>query len=474
MPRASPPGLLAGVDGTVRLRGAQTRARGATVCARKSAGRLGRCRRRRCRRANCGCRPARRWTGQHSCRLQLADGTLALTTSSPRLLWVRTMPRPRSAAASRRWSGWPATTSSSSRLSRRCSRCQRDRCRRALRVDRPARRPSARAGRTVLCRDPRHALAGLRWAKSRGAPADARLTAATAADAASSRAASTADGRSDPRGLLRSTAWHRSATARMTIRSPASIRCRRSPTLRMLMRPGPLPSAAVEAAGRIADPSLAGADFAPCATVPPCAPVPGPGSSPNAASIRSDPSFAGDIIELQAPLAALSPRRLATVVAARRTAAADAARDTRLAQHLRHELRRRLPPLAAASCATTTARNTRSWCRRPRPPPGSSPRGSVSRHRPGPANEIARATVTVDRRVRRRDPRHPASGGINVFLHERDGLRLSAARTLSLDPLWRQLSVRRLMLMLRRALASGCSGACSSRTRPPCAASCGG
>ncbi len=41
---------------------------------------------------------------------------------------------------------------------------------------------------------------------------------------------------------------------------------------------------------------------------------------------------------------------------------------------------------------------------------------------------------------------------INVFLHERDGARLTAARTLSPDPAYRQLSVRRLMTMLRRVL----------------------
>src|SRR5439155_432688 len=42
--------------------------------------------------------------------------------------------------------------------------------------------------------------------------------------------------------------------------------------------------------------------------------------------------------------------------------------------------------------------------------------------------------------------------GVNVYLHERDGIRLTAARTLSRDPAWRQLSVRRLVTMLHRAL----------------------
>lgn len=45
---------------------------------------------------------------------------------------------------------------------------------------------------------------------------------------------------------------------------------------------------------------------------------------------------------------------------------------------------------------------------------------------------------------------HPL--GINVFRAERDGFRLTAARTLSHDPDYRQLTVRRLMTMLRLTL----------------------
>jgi uncharacterized protein len=41
---------------------------------------------------------------------------------------------------------------------------------------------------------------------------------------------------------------------------------------------------------------------------------------------------------------------------------------------------------------------------------------------------------------------------INVYLPERDGARLTAGRTLSADPSYRQMSVRRLMTMLRRVL----------------------
>jgi hypothetical protein len=71
----------------------------------------------------------------------------------------------------------------------------------------------------------------------------------------------------------------------------------------------------------------------------------------------------------------------------------------------------------------------------------------------GPANVIAEGVVDVLDRVSglRHDELHP--NAINVFLRERDGVRLTAARTLaSSDRSYRQLSVRRLVTMLRRVL----------------------
>jgi uncharacterized protein len=70
----------------------------------------------------------------------------------------------------------------------------------------------------------------------------------------------------------------------------------------------------------------------------------------------------------------------------------------------------------------------------------------------GPANVIAAQIVNVDDVVssERHDELHPE--GINVYLRERDGVRLTAARTLSRDPQWRQLSVRRLITMIERAI----------------------
>jgi hypothetical protein len=70
----------------------------------------------------------------------------------------------------------------------------------------------------------------------------------------------------------------------------------------------------------------------------------------------------------------------------------------------------------------------------------------------GPANYIAVGAVSVDDRVS--PPRHDElhQQAINVYILERDGIRLTAARTLSRDPLWRQLNVRRLVTMIRRVL----------------------
>jgi phage tail sheath protein FI len=70
----------------------------------------------------------------------------------------------------------------------------------------------------------------------------------------------------------------------------------------------------------------------------------------------------------------------------------------------------------------------------------------------GPANALAAEVIDVDDQVApaRHDELH--TQGVNVYLRERDGVRLTAARTLSRDPAFRQLSVRRLMTMISRAL----------------------
>ncbi len=70
----------------------------------------------------------------------------------------------------------------------------------------------------------------------------------------------------------------------------------------------------------------------------------------------------------------------------------------------------------------------------------------------GPANAIARGVVSVDEWVsrQRHDQLHPL--GINIFQQHRDGVWLTSGRTLSRNAAWRQLSVLRLLVMLRRAL----------------------
>jgi uncharacterized protein len=66
----------------------------------------------------------------------------------------------------------------------------------------------------------------------------------------------------------------------------------------------------------------------------------------------------------------------------------------------------------------------------------------------GPANELAVGAVELADAVT--DAVHDRLHllGVNVYRAERDGFRLSAARTLSSDPQYRQLTVRRLMSML--------------------------
>lgn len=70
----------------------------------------------------------------------------------------------------------------------------------------------------------------------------------------------------------------------------------------------------------------------------------------------------------------------------------------------------------------------------------------------GPAGELAAGAVVAAAAVSpaEHDVLHPI--GINVFRAERDGFRLTTARTLAGDPSVRQLSVRRLLTMLALAL----------------------
>jgi uncharacterized protein len=70
----------------------------------------------------------------------------------------------------------------------------------------------------------------------------------------------------------------------------------------------------------------------------------------------------------------------------------------------------------------------------------------------GPANAVAGRVVDLEQPVADGEHDELHLAGINVYRLERDGVRLSAARTLARDPQWRQLSVRRLVTMIARAL----------------------
>lgn len=70
----------------------------------------------------------------------------------------------------------------------------------------------------------------------------------------------------------------------------------------------------------------------------------------------------------------------------------------------------------------------------------------------GPANVLAAGVVDVAERIAPAEHARLHPFGINVFTIERDGVMLSAARTLSTDPAWRQLSVRRLVTLIERTL----------------------
>jgi len=111
-----------------------------------------------------------------------------------------------------------------------------------------------------------------------------------------------------------------------------------------------------------------------------------------------------------------------------------------------------VPTLRASDPADT------AHARERRLPPSAVAAGIVARRELergvqfGPANEIARSIIHVaePQPAGRADALHTIN--VNCFLREPQGVALIGARTLSRERDWRQLSVRRLILMLRRAL----------------------
>jgi hypothetical protein len=114
------------------------------------------------------------------------------------------------------------------------------------------------------------------------------------------------------------------------------------------------------------------------------------------------------------------------------------------------------PWLIASRRAPATARD-RLDTLRPMPPSAVAA-GIIARKelrhgiQYGPANEVALEVVSLAEALPdgRAGAFHPQ--GLNCFVRAADGIHLVSARTLARDPQWRQLSVRRLVLMLRRTL----------------------
>jgi phage tail sheath protein FI len=70
----------------------------------------------------------------------------------------------------------------------------------------------------------------------------------------------------------------------------------------------------------------------------------------------------------------------------------------------------------------------------------------------GAANEVASSIVDVKDLVDDQQHAELHRLGVDVYRMATDGVYLTSARTLSMDPTWRQLSVRRLLLLIERAV----------------------
>lgn len=203
--------------------------------------------------------------------------------------------------------------------------------------------------------------------------------------------------------------------------------------------------------------SLAGPCFEPCVELPPppLPDAPGDGSDGELDGLRLDPGIPGDleqIVTLQQRVVGLAERLQSWIVLL----------DVPPGLNQREVLAWRSEFGSAWSAAY------HPWVRVSRPDDAREPLVSVTPSAfaagiiakqeiafgvpHGPANELLSDAVSLTDAVspRRHDELHQAA--INVLLLERDGIRLTAARTLSRDPQWRQLSVRRLVTMLRRTL----------------------
>ena len=213
----------------------------------------------------------------------------------------------------------------------------------------------------------------------------------------------------------------------------------------------PAPLAPVDDVGD--PPSVAGPDFALCLELEPPGPPPEP-PPPGMTGLALDPLVVGDydrIVTAQQALVALASVRDLTVLL-----------DVPLGLPHRRVLRWRASfdsPYAAAYhpwldvAAPDDARDTLV-----RMTPSAFAAGIVAdRERRlgvqvGPGNQVAVGPVRVSTVVTADQHHELHPDGINVFVSERDGIRLTAARTLSRRGDLRQLSVARLLTVLRLSL----------------------
>jgi uncharacterized protein len=200
-------------------------------------------------------------------------------------------------------------------------------------------------------------------------------------------------------------------------------------------------------------PSLAGPDFAPCVAVAP--PVPATPQPPGLDGLALDPAVPSELDRIvtnqQALVTFAEQRRDLTVLL-----------DVPLGLSHRRVLDWRNlfdSPYAAAYhpwldvAAPDDARDTLV-----RVNPSAFAAGIIAERerrlgvQHGPSNQVAVGAVRVSAVVppEHHDELHPV--GIDVFRPERDGVRLTGARTLSRRPELRQLNVARLMVVLRLSL----------------------
>ena len=218
-----------------------------------------------------------------------------------------------------------------------------------------------------------------------------------------------------------------------------------------LYQPKPLPPQA-----DVRDPSLAGPAFAPCIVLPAAPPT-----APNATAL---PGLALD------PLDASDLAQIVTLLQ-RVQAFVETTRD--------HIALLDVPPgLKPQQVLAFRSHFDSAWCALYHPwlvvvrgdaesdardalihlPPSAAAAGIVAATElafgvpHGPANRVVQGAVKTLVQVTPVEHAQLHPQGVNVYVQEPQGVRLTAARTLSLDPSWRQLSVRRLVLMLRRTL----------------------